>query len=614
MAENDEEATLKLAHDGTRTTPPHRGRPNYNFKPFSLNQQLLIAPDLNDWLPDGHLARAIAATIEVMEEAGDLDPFYAAYRENGQGAWSYNPKMMVCIVMYGWCVGVVTTRKIARAIETDVAFRYLSGNQFPDFRTIGYFIRMHEDAIEALFDVVLRMCMEAGMTKVGRVALDGRIVQANASIDRNRTADHITGQVRSIVEEMRRLEAAEDELFGDRRGDELPEDLQDPAQRKQLLDEARRRLDAKSVRSKDQNDLEHNEAPRSAPDRLYSKLKALLRSHDLLYGREQEWEDGIRSEQQEKIDRWERKQGNRRGKRPMSPDEKVDRERENRFKRRKQAPTPNPDLEPAESDAEWEERVRREQQEKIDRRKEEEERSGKPSMGRPPLSPDEKVKCEGKKRRRKQRNIRRRPEKDEEWFDRNNAKINLTDPDSRSMKGRRGWKQAYNDQTMVDPDSQIILATDTVSEGNDKLQLIPMLGRCEGSSGKFPDDTIVDSGYYSENAAAVANEHTELWSTTQKDWKTRKKLREQGCPRGRIPNDATPTERMERKLLTQKGREMYKKRYAVEAVQGQLSNRGFKRFLRRGLKKARMESSLWKSTGNILKMYKAGKLPGTGTT
>ena len=612
MDKNDPEPTLQMSDDRADRTPSlPMIRPNYNFKPFNLNQQLLIAPDLNDWLPDGHLARAISATMDVMDENGDLDRFYAAYRVNGQSSWSYHPKMMVGIIIYGWSVGVVTTRKIARAIENDVGFRYLAGNQLPDFRTIGYFIRMHEDALEGLFEVVLRMCMEVGLTKVGRVALDGRIVQANASIDRNRSADHITSQVKSIVEEMRRLEAEEDELFGDQRGDELPEDLQDPAQRKQLMDEARKRLAARLDDTSDGKGRNNETGADGAPARLFSKLENLLRSQDLLDEREREWEEGIRSKQQEKIDRWERQQGKKRGKRPMSPDEKVERERGKRFQKRKQASTPTDDLDPVESDAEWEERVRREQQKKIDHRKEEEKRTGKPPRGRHPLSPDDKVKREAEKRQKQVSKQRANDDEDEEWFDRKNAKINLTDPDSRTMKGRRGWKQAYNDQTMVDPDSHVIVGTDTVSKVNDKLQLNPMLERCKDSSGKYPDDTITDSGFHSEEAAAKAGEKTELWSTTQKDWKTRKKLREQGCPRGRIPNNLTPTERMERKLLTQKGRDMYKKRYAVECVQGQLSNRGFTRFFRRGQKKARLESSLWKSTNNILKMFKAGKLPGS---
>lgn len=611
MDKNDPEPTLQMTDDRTDRTPTlPMTRPNYNFKSFNLNQQLLIAPDLNDWLPDGHLVRAIAATVEVMDENGDLDRFYAGYRENGQSSWSYHPKMMVGIIIYGWCVGVVTTRKIARAIENDVGFRYLAGNQLPDFRTIGYFIRKHEDGLEGLFDVVLRMCMEAGMTKVGRVALDGRFVQGNASIDRNRSADNIAKQVKSIVEEMRRLEADEDEQFGDRRGDELPDDLQDPEQRKRVMEEARKRLDAKHDASYDVGDSESN-SPKGAPDRLFSKLENLLRSHDLLDEREQEWEEGIRKEQREKIEQWEKREGGRRGKRPMSPDEKVKREREARYKGRKQAPA-SPDPDPMESDAEWEERVRREQQEMIDQRNDKQKRSGKKPRGRSPLSPAEKVKRERPKREKQNRKREKAiNNQDEQSFDRKNAKINLTDPDTRPMKGRRGWKQGFNDQTMVDPDSQIITGTDTVSDTNDKGQLNPMLESCKESSGKYPDETITDAGYYSEEADRLATEKTELFSSTQKGWRTRKQLREQPSPRGRIPMSATLTDRMERKLLTKNGRKMYKKRSVVECVQGQLANRGFVRFFRRGQKKARMESSLWKSTNNILKMFRAGKLPGT---
>jgi len=541
------------ATEATSSDPHHRN-PNYNFRPYDQKQLLLLPPSLDDWLPSDHYARALSDVVDYMDRCGDLEPFYVAYRGDGQGAWSYHPKMMVKVVLYGFCIGVVTTRKIARRIETDVAFRFLSGNQYPDFRTIGHFFRIHEDALEHLFPVVLRICREVGMTTAGRVALDGRMVQGNASLEKSRTMENITRQVRSILEEARRLEAEEEALYGEDRGDELPEDLQDPKQRKLLIEEARERVN-QAVAQKNLSGLNQTQSkrdgnaadsPKGAPGRLYDKLQGLLEAHDELIRQEDEWE----------------------------------------------------------------EKVRHKQQEMIDQRKREEEAAGRKKPGQKPLTPDEKVVQEKKKREeRARRNRQWRKGKKKGGEKVKKPQVNMTDPESRIMKTRNGWKQGYNDQTMVDPGSQIITASQTVSDHNDKKMLNPMLEEHKKFNGSYPDDTITDSGFYSEDAAHRASKKTELWSTTEKDWKTRKKHREKGYPRGRIPKNATPTELMERKLATKLGRMMYKERYVVECIQGQLSNRGFKRFYRRGVKKAGMESKLWKTGSNLLKMFKAGKLP-----
>jgi len=200
----------------------------------------------------------------------------------------------------------------------------------------------------------------------------------------------------------------------------------------------------------------------------------------------------------------------------------------------------------------------------------------------------------------------RKPKSPQSFLD-PNALANITDPESRVMKTRHGFIQGYNEQAIVDTDSQIILAYDVTQQVNDKQQLLPMLDRCRQQYGELPRQLIADAGYFGEPNLTMAPSETELFVATTKDWKQRKKLREQGCPRGRIPDSASVKDRMERKLLTKRGRNIYNKRSQVECTFGQQTNRGLTNYLRRGLKKVKFESSLGATSHNILKMFRSGQ-------
>jgi len=189
-------------------------------------------------------------------------------------------------------------------------------------------------------------------------------------------------------------------------------------------------------------------------------------------------------------------------------------------------------------------------------------------------------------------------------------KVNLTDPQSQILKTRKGWVQGYNGQAAVDCDSQVIVAQDVTAEANDVGQLEPLLERCEASNGRRPGQMLADAGYWSEQNAGLEDDQTELFIATTKDWKRRKKLREKGPPRGRIPNDYGPKELMERKLRTKRGRAIYKERStSVEPVFGQMAMRNLNDFLLRGLRGAKGEWSLFSATHNLLKLWRAGWRP-----
>ncbi|AKH97477.1 transposase [Halanaeroarchaeum sulfurireducens] len=220
-----------------------------------------------------------------------------------------------------------------------------------------------------------------------------------------------------------------------------------------------------------------------------------------------------------------------------------------------------------------------EQAEKI-RQREEETESGETMRGRKPTPPEE-------------------VELDED------TKANTTDPESQTLKTQDGWKQGYNGQAMVDCDSQVIVAQDVTTDANDVKQLEPMLDECEDVNGQLPSAVLGDAGYWSKENAELEDEQTELFIATTKDWKRRKELRENGPPRGPIPDSAGPKELMERKLRTKRGRDIYRKRgQSVEPVFGQHVNRGLDRFMLRGEDGAAAEWSLFSATHNLLKLWR----------
>jgi len=199
------------------------------FRHYDQSQQFLIPPSLDDWLPDDHEARFIS---EAVDDLLDLSLVYASYA-TADGGPPYDPSMMLKILLYGYSIGVTSSRKIERCCVTDVGFRFLSANQTPDYRSIARFRRRHLGALDDLFTQVLALCATAGLIKLGRVALDGTKLRANASRHRAMSYNHLVkkteqlrAEVAKILAEAEAIDQAEDKEFGkDRRGDEIPAEL-----------------------------------------------------------------------------------------------------------------------------------------------------------------------------------------------------------------------------------------------------------------------------------------------------------------------------------------------------------------------------------------------------
>jgi transposase len=199
-------------------------------------QSFLMPPDVREWLPEGHFAWFVLDTVAALELGG----FYGAYRQDGRSRPAYEPSMMVALLLYAYARGVRSARAIERACEEDVAYRVIAANSKPDHATIARFIERHERALGQLFGSVLGLCAQAGLVRSGLVAVDGTKLAANAS--REQTVDY-ERIAREIIEEAKAVDAAEDELYGDKRGDELPDELATGQGRAKWLAEAKRRLD-----------------------------------------------------------------------------------------------------------------------------------------------------------------------------------------------------------------------------------------------------------------------------------------------------------------------------------------------------------------------------------
>jgi transposase len=451
----------------------------YNFKDCNRDQVYLLPPALQEWLPSKDLVWMVLDVVAEM----DLAEFYRKYRQDGKGQAAFEPSMMVSLLLYAYSLGIRSSREIEKLCERDIGFKVITANQVPDHCTISRFRKDNGQALDGLFKQVLKLCKEAGLVRVGIVALDGSKVKANAALEANRTYEHIEQEVKKMLDEAEAKDAEEDRQYGqDKRGDELPDELADRTSRRARLAACKKRLEEQA----------------------------------------------------------------------------------------------------AEAAAE--------QQSKIEERQAYETETGSKKRGRKPQEPDPTPPAE--------------------------AKANMTDPDSRIMKTRSGYVQGYNSQAVVTKD-QIIIAAEVTNQENDINQLHPMIQKAQENLNEIAPQkelkiaiVLSDAGYASEkNFAAITPDGPEHLIATKKDWKQRKEAAASSPPQGRIPKGLTLRQRMERKLLTKWGKELYKKRgQIVEPVFGQIKdNRGIRHYMRRGLDACSQEWKLICATHNLLKLWRSGK-------
>ena len=221
------------------------------FRPYQPDQLFLLPPSPKDWLPEDHLAYFISETVDRL----DLRVFYRCYKGDGRRNCPFDPRMMVKVLLYGYATGVRSSRKIAKKLHEDVAFRVLAAGNFPTHRTIAEFRQRHLKEFEALFVQVVQLAQEIGLLKLGTLALDGSKVKANASKRKamsygrmKEKEGRLREEIGKLLEQAAAVDAEEDRLYGEEaRGDELPEELRRREDRLAKIEAAQRRLEQRQA-------------------------------------------------------------------------------------------------------------------------------------------------------------------------------------------------------------------------------------------------------------------------------------------------------------------------------------------------------------------------------
>jgi transposase len=389
-----------------------------------------MPPSLSEWLPEEHLVWTVLGAVDEM----DLGRFEEGYRLGGAGRAPYDLAMVVALLLYSYARGIRSSRGIERACWEDVAFKVICAMRTPDHSRIAEFRRRHEADIAELFDEVLGLCREAGLVSVGVITIDGTKIKANASMDQNRSYRKI---VTEILREAEETDRREDELYGEERGDELPEQLRTPEGRRAALAEAKRRIEERKGRAISEKE----------------PVADLVVDPELVLGR-----GGRRGGRREWF-RVARRGLDARREREAQP---VPRERDDRLFQALSRLEENQQVDLAANQAY--ERWRATERDTLGRVL---KGNSKPFV--PPELPE--------------------------------GTINLSDPDSRVMRTQgTPPRQAYNAQTAVN-DRQIILAAEITVDAPDFGHLEPMLDTTLATLGRrgvteTPDVLLADAGYW----------------------------------------------------------------------------------------------------------------------
>ena len=455
------------------------------FVTCSLDQPYLLAPNMHDWLPQGHLARFIADLVGELDLSAILDEYQ---RADGRGQSAYHPEMMTRLLLYAYAIGQPSSRRIEEATYTDLAYRYLSANQHPDHDTFCTFRQRHLEQLANLFVQVLQICQKAGLVKLGHVAIDGTKIKAHASPNRSVSHDRLSkkeqywqDKVAELLAKAAAADAAESKCATG--PGVLPPDLADAQTRlakiraaKQALEQEAQQKLAAAAKAYPGSTKAVGQAAKEAKK---AAIKAAKAADPVAYSK---------------------------NKRAYS-----------RAKKNAAKPT---------------------------------------------------------------------------------RSYNFTDPDSRLMKdgATKAIVQAYNAQAAVDDQAQIIVAAVITQQENDRNQLDPMLAAVEANTGKKPELTTADNGYWdSESIAAIQEKGFAVLVPPESK------------PGGELtsssPRNAV-AEAMRTRIATAEGRAQYSKRQGtVEPVFGNTKQaRGYRQFALRGTTKVTAEWKIICLTHNLCKL------------
>jgi transposase len=219
------------------------------YRPYLPDQDLLLPPSLRDWLPEDHLVYFVSDVVDQL----DLSTIHAWYGGEKRGQPPYDPVLMTKLLVYGYCTGVFSSRRLQKRIQEDIPFKVLAAGNEPDFRTISDFRKIHLVALEGLFEQVLELALESGSVKLGRVSLDGTKVKANASKHKamsygraKEKQQQLRQEVKSLLAQAAAADEEEDQRHGNRRGDELPEELRRRETRLAKIKQAKKAIEQRA--------------------------------------------------------------------------------------------------------------------------------------------------------------------------------------------------------------------------------------------------------------------------------------------------------------------------------------------------------------------------------
>ncbi len=522
-----------------------------------------MPPSPLDWLPAKHFVYFVLDVIGEMDISEIEDAIQA---KDARGNAPFNPRMMVALLLYAYCVGLPSSRKIEKATHEDVAFRVLTGGQHPDHTVISEFRRVHLEALARIYLQVLRLCQQAGLVKFGHVALDGTKVQANASkhkamsYERMLKSDaQLKAEIDKLFKAVEQQDTAEDARFGtDNVGDELPTELQRRQTRLAKIKQAKAALEAKAAETRAAELAERSERAKEAAEQAPKEEKQRA------------------DRRAKKID----------GQAKAATDKAIDKAEKRCIQAREQtaAVQMNADNSRAgQAAVRAAERSEDAAHRDLDKLKRIDVQASPNSAA---LLPEHRVPAD--------KNGDPRPK----------AQRNFTDPDSRIMKSGGGYVQGYNCQAAVDDGHQIIVACDVSNQPPDVEYLEPLVEQIERNCGGLPKKFTADAGYWSEsNAQYCEAKGLDAYIAVSRD-------KHSPAAASGVSSPASPRtskDAMRAKLQTDEGRAIYRRRKAVvEPVFGQQKEaRGFRRFLLRGTDKVRGEWSLICAGHNLLKIFRA---------
>jgi transposase len=239
------------------------------YRPYFPEQDFLLPPSMREWLAEDHLSYFVSDLIDQL----DLSQIEQHYEREERGYPPYHPRMMTKVLVYGYCVGVFSSRRLEKRLAEDIAFRVLAAGNEPDFRTISEFRRIHLKALEGLFVQVLQLAFKLGAMKLGRVAIDGTKIKANASKHKAMSYERMLREEQRLSEEVKKLLAEaeqtdkdEDQRYGrNRRGDELPAELGRREERLQRIAEAKKALDVRARAEAEEKQKDKNSDKNDKP-------------------------------------------------------------------------------------------------------------------------------------------------------------------------------------------------------------------------------------------------------------------------------------------------------------------------------------------------------------